>query len=417
MNTVNSPSSTPALMLEKTLRCSRYAKRILEADKSLLQWLQENHATPCSHAEMLVLLQQTGLDLADEAQLTRAVRILRKQVMVKLILRDLNGLANLAEVMQAMTALAEVCVQLVLACLMPVLQEQFGRPLGSTSARPQELLVLGMGKLGGGELNVSSDIDLIFVYAEDGETAGPRKLGNNEFFTRLGRRLINIINEQTADGYVFRVDMRLRPYGESGPLVMNFDALEEYLLTQGREWERYAWIKARVIAPAQKPARLPLPNPLGETTSHSTKLPKSAAKSLVIPQAGRAKRGGRSRTNESLREFQIIEQTRADIAYAVQEAIVDVLAHKARAALAQTGLNQLVVAGGVGANQLLRSHLTEDIEKRGGKVFYPDMEFCTDNGAMIAFAGALRLQQNDAKRDYRFNVKPRWDLQDINVAT
>ena len=253
MNTVNSPSSTPALMLEKTLRCSRYAKRILEADKSLLQWLQENHATPCSHAEMLVLLQQTGLDLADEAQLTRAVRILRKQVMVKLILRDLNGLANLAEVMQAMTALAEVCVQLVLACLMPVLQEQFGRPLGSTSARPQELLVLGMGKLGGGELNVSSDIDLIFVYAEDGETAGPRKLGNNEFFTRLGRRLINIINEQTADGYVFRVDMRLRPYGESGPLVMNFDALEEYLLTQGREWERYAWIKARVIAPPESP--------------------------------------------------------------------------------------------------------------------------------------------------------------------
>ena len=107
------------------------------------------------------------------------------------------------------------------------------------------------------------------------------------------------------------------------------------------------------------------------------------------------------------------EQTKADIACAVQEAIVDVLAHKARAALAQTGLDQLVVAGGVGANQLLRSHLTEDIEKRGGKVFYPDMEFCTDNGAMIAFAGALRLQQNDAKRDYRFNVKPRWDLEQI----
>ena len=107
------------------------------------------------------------------------------------------------------------------------------------------------------------------------------------------------------------------------------------------------------------------------------------------------------------------EQTKADIACAVQTAIVDVLAHKARAALAQTGLDQLVVAGGVGANQQLRSHLTEDIEKRGGKVFYPDMEFCTDNGAMIAFAGALRLQQNDAKRDYRFNVKPRWDLEQI----
>ena len=107
------------------------------------------------------------------------------------------------------------------------------------------------------------------------------------------------------------------------------------------------------------------------------------------------------------------EQTRADIAYAVQEAIVDVLAHKARAALTQTGLNQLVVAGGVGANQLLRSHLTESIGKRGGKVFYPDLEFCTDNGAMIAFAGALRLAQQQGKQNYRFDVKPRWNLAEI----
>jgi N6-L-threonylcarbamoyladenine synthase len=107
------------------------------------------------------------------------------------------------------------------------------------------------------------------------------------------------------------------------------------------------------------------------------------------------------------------EQTKADIACAVQEAIVDVLAHKARAALAHTGLDQLVVAGGVGANQLLRSRLTEGIGKRGGKVFYPDLEFCTDNGAMIAFAGALRLAQQQNKKDYRFNVKPRWDLAEI----
>jgi N6-L-threonylcarbamoyladenine synthase len=108
------------------------------------------------------------------------------------------------------------------------------------------------------------------------------------------------------------------------------------------------------------------------------------------------------------------KQTRADIACAVQEAIVDVLAHKARAALTQTGLNQLVVAGGVGANRLLRERLTESIGKRGGKVFYPDLEFCTDNGAMIAFAGALRLAQQQDKKDYRFNVKPRWDLQQID---
>jgi N6-L-threonylcarbamoyladenine synthase len=110
------------------------------------------------------------------------------------------------------------------------------------------------------------------------------------------------------------------------------------------------------------------------------------------------------------------EQTRADIAYAAQEAIVDVLAHKARAALAQTGLNQLVIAGGVGANQMLRSRLTTDIEKRGGKVFYPDLEFCTDNGAMIAFAGALRFAQQQGNKDYRFNVKARWNLAEITAS-
>ncbi|OFZ66197.1 MAG: bifunctional glutamine synthetase adenylyltransferase/deadenyltransferase [Betaproteobacteria bacterium RBG_16_56_24] len=253
MNTANSPATTLTPLLQKTLHCSRYARRVLETDPSLLNWLQKNYTTACSRLEMLALLQQTGLNLDDEAELTRALRILRKQVMVKLILRDLNGLADLNEVMQAMTALAEVCVRQALSCLMPALREQFGRPLGESGFKPQELLVIGMGKLGGGELNVSSDIDLIFVYAEDGETEGPRKLGNSEFFTRAGRRLINIINEQTSDGYVFRVDMRLRPYGESGPLVTSFAALEEYLLTQGREWERYAWIKARVIAPAESP--------------------------------------------------------------------------------------------------------------------------------------------------------------------
>ena len=120
--------------------------------------------------------------------------------------------------------------------------------------------------------------------------------------------------------------------------------------------------------------------------------------------------------NESLREYTILEQTRADIAHAAQEAIVDVLAQKALTALGQTGLDQLVIAGGVGANQVLRNRLHKDISKRGGNVFYPDLEFCTDNGAMIAFAGAMRLQHQSAQHGYRFNVKPRWDLQDLNYA-
>jgi len=249
---VNTENLMPvfASLLQKTQNGSRYAGRVLEADASLLEWLQANYATPCNRAEILSLLQQSGLDLQDEAALARAVRRLRKQVMVKLILRDLNGLADLNEVMQAMTALAEIVVQQAQTCLMQTLGTQFGTPLGAASNTAQQLLIIGMGKLGGGELNVSSDIDLIFVYAEEGETNGARTLSNHEFFTRLGRRLINIINEATGDGYVFRVDMRLRPYGDSGPLVMSFAALEEYLISQGREWERYAWIKARVIAPA-----------------------------------------------------------------------------------------------------------------------------------------------------------------------
>jgi len=116
------------------------------------------------------------------------------------------------------------------------------------------------------------------------------------------------------------------------------------------------------------------------------------------------------------RQHELDEQTKADIAHATQAAIVDVLAHKALAALKHTGLRQLVVAGGVGANVQLRTQLDETAHKRGYRVFYPDLEFCTDNGAMIAFAGALRLQQEDGKRDYRFDVKPRWDLQLLNYA-
>ena len=104
-----------------------------------------------------------------------------------------------------------------------------------------------MGKLGGGELNVSSDIDLIFVYPEEGETEGPRRIANREFFDRLGQRVIGALDDVTPEGYVFRVDMRLRPYGESGPLTTTFNGLEAYLVTQGRAWERYAWLKARAL--------------------------------------------------------------------------------------------------------------------------------------------------------------------------
>jgi len=253
MNTPHAASPAFPTYLSHARKCSRYLQRTLDTDTSLQEWLQNSFDTPCSPEEMYRLLNDSGFNLQDEVELGRALRRLRKQVMLKLILRDLNGLCALDEVMQGMTALAEICVRQAQDCLMQSLGTQFGQALGEHSKTPQPLLVIGMGKLGGGELNVSSDIDLIFVYGEDGETAGPRVLSNHEFFTRLGRRMINLINELTADSYVFRVDMRLRPYGDSGPLVMSFAALEEYLVSQGREWERYAWIKARVISPAQHP--------------------------------------------------------------------------------------------------------------------------------------------------------------------
>ena len=189
-----------------------------------------------------------SLPTQDEAGLSQALRVLRKHVMLRLITRDLSGLADLSEVMTTATALAETTVRFALARLGTWLAEQHGSPIGTESGAAQELIVVGMGKLGGGELNVSSDIDLIFIYPEDGETNGPRAIGNHEYFTRLGRKLIAALQERTADGFVFRVDMRLRPYGDAGALASSFAMLEDYLVTQGREWERYAWIKGRAIS-------------------------------------------------------------------------------------------------------------------------------------------------------------------------
>ncbi len=236
-------------LLPHTRHCSRYLTRLLDAEPELLLWLREHYLIPCD--EKILQAWSNALPASDEVQLSRALRQLRKRVMLHVLTRDLNGLSGLAEVMRSMTALAEIAVRRAQQFAMQALIEQFGQPIGSDSGAEQELLVIGMGKLGGGELNVSSDIDLIFVYPEDGETNGARRLSNHEFFNRVGRKMIALINDLTADGYVFRVDMRLRPYGDSGPLSMSFTALEEYLMSQGREWERYAWIKARVIAPQQ----------------------------------------------------------------------------------------------------------------------------------------------------------------------
>jgi glutamate-ammonia-ligase adenylyltransferase len=229
--------------IARAARLSRYAKRLLEAEPAL--GLDAGTRRPFSAEEMRAFLQ--AQPSADDDTLKRALRALRKRVMLRLIARDLGGLAALAEVTATTTALAEITIAHALARLEEWLAERHGRPRAAADGRAQQLHVVGMGKLGGAELNVSSDIDLIFAYPEEGETQGPRSISNHEYYTLLGRRLIAALSEITADGYVFRVDMRLRPYGDAGPLVMGFDALENYFITQGREWERYAWVKARPL--------------------------------------------------------------------------------------------------------------------------------------------------------------------------
>jgi glutamate-ammonia-ligase adenylyltransferase len=188
------------------------------------------------------------------AALASTLRRLRRRALLGVVARDVAGVAPLAEVVATMTALAELAVQRALAVHARDLARTHGVP-ASGAAAPQDLLVVAMGKGGGGELNVSSDLDLVFAYDEEGQTmplgefgAAARPLSNQEFFERLGRRLIGALAEIDNDGFVFRVDMRLRPNGDAGPLVVSSDMLEEYLIRQGREWERFAWLKGRVIS-------------------------------------------------------------------------------------------------------------------------------------------------------------------------
>jgi len=187
-------------------------------------------------------------ELQQEEKLSSILRKFRLREMIRIAWRDLAGRADLSQTMADLSGLAHACIHQALLLLYEWACRKYGIPTGYDGS-PQSLVVLGMGKLGGGELNFSSDVDLIFAYPEAGQTRGVSKpINNEEFFVRLCQGLIKTIGSRTSEGLVFRVDMNLRPYGESGPLVMSFDAMEAYYQEQGREWERYAWIKARVVA-------------------------------------------------------------------------------------------------------------------------------------------------------------------------
>ena len=214
-----------------------------------------------AHAETFVAFLENGayrsvppddfvvdafVDVADIDSLKRQVRRVRNTAMLWVIWRDLNGRAPLAETTRALSRLADQLIDVALSKLHAWAAAEDGEPLDDSGA-PQRLVVIALGKLGAGELNLSSDVDLLFAYRQDGETRTGKR-NNRYFFTRLGQKLIQVIDAITEDGFAFRVDVRLRPYGDSGALVWPFDAMERYYEEQGRDWERYAWIRARACA-------------------------------------------------------------------------------------------------------------------------------------------------------------------------
>ncbi|TXH02843.1 MAG: bifunctional [glutamate--ammonia ligase]-adenylyl-L-tyrosine phosphorylase/[glutamate--ammonia-ligase] adenylyltransferase [Nevskiaceae bacterium] len=187
-------------------------------------------------------------DAADEAALMRALRRLRRREMLRIAFRDLALLAPLDETLRDLSELADACCEQALHFAARALQARWGVPRdgSGTEARP---VVLGMGKLGGHELNFSSDIDLIFCYTAGGDTReGPRSVSNEEYFNRLAQDTARILSARTEDGFVFRVDTMLRPFGSAGAPAWSVSAMEDYYQVHGREWERYAFIKARPIA-------------------------------------------------------------------------------------------------------------------------------------------------------------------------
>ncbi|HBC69069.1 MAG TPA: bifunctional [glutamate--ammonia ligase]-adenylyl-L-tyrosine phosphorylase/[glutamate--ammonia-ligase] adenylyltransferase [Sutterella sp.] len=246
----------PRLQLSEVPEYSFYVKRSLEAMRfgasaeEQMADLARLAAGPVTREQMAERLGAIN----EPEEMNLAMRRLRRDVMVSLIARDLTGEAGYQEVVETMTALAEETVSHCVRVESRALARRFGVPM-SEQGVPQDLIVVGMGKLGGAELNVSSDIDLVFVYDEAGETQAVgefanarRTLTNHEFFEKLSKRVIPALNDLDGIGFVFRVDMRLRPFGDAGPIAVSMSMLEEYLYTEGRDWERFAWLKGRVIS-------------------------------------------------------------------------------------------------------------------------------------------------------------------------
>ncbi|SON48183.1 bifunctional [glutamate--ammonia ligase]-adenylyl-L-tyrosine phosphorylase/[glutamate--ammonia-ligase] adenylyltransferase [Vibrio tapetis] len=239
--------------LDLVLGLSDFIADSLQRDEKLCQRLPEMLAVQNRSIDYREKLKRQLAKCEDEASLNRKLRQFRRREMCYIAWRDFVGSWSLEASLMHLSELAEAMIFESYHWLYKTCCQEWGTPCNA-EGEAQPLLVIGMGKLGGGELNFSSDIDLIFTYPENGETQGVRRtIANAQFFTRLGQRLIKSLDQPTFDGFCYRVDMRLRPFGESGPLVMSFAALEDYYQEQGRDWERYAMVKARVMGSEMYP--------------------------------------------------------------------------------------------------------------------------------------------------------------------
>ena len=229
---------------------------LIDAFYRFPEWLTDIITHPPQADERCFYQQWLNERLAsvfDELALMKVLRLFRRYILVRLEWSQLTQTSNDEQILLQLTQLAEVIIITARDWLYELSCKEWGTPC-NLQGQAQPLLILGMGKLGGGELNFSSDIDLIFTYPEHGQTQGGRReLDNAVFFTRLGQRLIKTLDQITEDGFVYRVDMRLRPLGDGGPLVLSFSAMEDYYQEQGRDWERYAMVKAKILGDQQEP--------------------------------------------------------------------------------------------------------------------------------------------------------------------
>ncbi len=242
-----SPSPEAQNQLHHVLQCSEFFRSEISRKPHLFCQLLKSAKLATELHEHDYTAACPAADIEDETTFDRALRELRAQSMMRIVWRDFNRVASFDETTNDLSFLAKACINAALNFYYKKLTKVHGTPR-CENGNEQAMLILAMGKLGAQELNLSSDIDLIFAFPSAGLTDGKRELSNQEFFSRVGKKIIKSLDAITADGFVFRVDMRLRPYGQSGALVYSFSALEEYYLTQGREWERYAMVKASVIA-------------------------------------------------------------------------------------------------------------------------------------------------------------------------